>query len=80
MTYPASKRSEIFEQMHEAQNWLTIENDGWHLPATKEPKEDCGKWLTKGCNLIVSLLHYNHNLLLTTYQLLKNLKRIVVSG
>ena len=48
-TYPASKRSEIFEQMHEAQNWLTIENDGWHLPATKEPKDDCGKWLTKGC-------------------------------
>ena len=49
ITYPASKRSEIFEQMHEAQNWLTIEHDGWHLPATKEPKDDCGKWLTKGC-------------------------------
>ena len=35
--------------MHQAQNWLTIENDGWHLPATIEPKDDCGKWLTKGC-------------------------------
>ena len=47
--YPASKRSEIFDQMHESSNWLTIEYDGWHLPATEEPKEDCGKWLTKGC-------------------------------
>jgi len=48
-TYPASKRSEIFEQMHESQNWLSIDHDGWHLPATIEPKDDCGKWLTKGC-------------------------------
>jgi len=49
MTYPASKRSEIFDQMHEAQNWVTIEHDGWHLPSVEEPKADCGKWLTKGC-------------------------------
>ena len=55
-TYPASKRSEIFEQMHESQNWLKIEHDGWHLPAIEEPKEDCGKWLTKGC-----LNHENHH-------------------
>jgi len=48
-TYPASKRSEIFEEMHESQNWLIVEQDGWHLPAVDEPKEDCGKWLTKGC-------------------------------
>ena len=48
-TYPASKRSEIFEQTHLSQNWLTIEHDGWHLPAVEEPKEDCGKWQTKGC-------------------------------
>jgi len=48
-TYPASKRSEIFEQMHESQDWLTVEHDGWHLPAVEEPKEDCGKWMTKGC-------------------------------
>ncbi len=48
-TYPASKRSEIFEQMHEAQNWFTVEHDGWHLPAVDEPKQDCGKWMSKGC-------------------------------
>ena len=52
-TYPAFKRSnnrtEIFEQMHESQNWASIEHDGWHLPAIDEPKEDCGKWMTKGC-------------------------------
>jgi len=49
LTYPASKRSEIFDQMHEAQNWLTIQYDGWKLPATNDAKDDCGKWLTKGC-------------------------------
>ena len=49
VTYPASKRSEIFEQMHESSNWLDIEHDGWHLPATEDKREDCGKWLTKGC-------------------------------
>jgi len=48
-TYPAFKRSEIFDQMHEASNWFTMEYDGWHLPATQEKREDCGKWLTKGC-------------------------------
>jgi len=49
MSYPASKRSEIFEQMHESQNWITVEHDGWHLPATKEAHEWCGKWATRGC-------------------------------
>ena len=49
LTYPASKRSEIFEQMHEAINWNTVEHDGWHLPATKEAHEWCGKWTTMGC-------------------------------
>ncbi len=53
LEYPASKRSEqknaIFEQMHNSTNWYTIQEDGWHLPAIDEPKEDCGKWLTKGC-------------------------------
>jgi len=50
-SYPASKRSnlEIFEELHQGTNWYTIEHDGWHLPATDEPKEDCGKWLFKGC-------------------------------
>ena len=52
-TYPAFKRSndrtELFEQMHESQNWASIEHDGWHLPAIDEPKDDCGKWMTKGC-------------------------------
>ena len=47
--YPASKRSEIFELMHESQNWLDVEYDGWKLPATKDAKDDCGRWLTKGC-------------------------------
>jgi len=49
MSYPASKRSEIFEQMHESQNWITVEYDGWHLPATKESHDWCGKWGTRGC-------------------------------
>jgi len=49
ITYPASKRSEIFERMDEAQNWLDIKQDGWHLPAVDLPKNDCGKWQTKGC-------------------------------
>jgi len=48
-SYPASKRSEIFDLMHESQNWYSIEQDGWHLPGIAEEREDCGKWLTKGC-------------------------------
>jgi len=48
-TYPASKRSEIFEQMHEASNWYTTEHDGWHLPATEEAHDWCGHWSTMGC-------------------------------
>jgi len=49
ITYPASKRSEIFEQIHEATNWYTIEQDGWHLPATKDAHDWCGKWSMVGC-------------------------------
>jgi len=49
ITYPASKRSEIFDQLHESSNWYTIEQDGWHLPATEEAHDWCGKWYTKGC-------------------------------
>jgi len=49
LTYPASKRSEIFEQMHESTNWYTIEYDGWHLPATKDAHDWCGNWSTMGC-------------------------------
>jgi len=48
-SYPASKRSEIFEQMHDSTNWYTIEQDGWHLPATKEAHDWCGNWSTMGC-------------------------------
>ncbi len=54
ITYPASKRSEIFEQMHEATNWYTIEQDDWHLPATKEAHEWCGKWSTVGCLNVIA--------------------------
>ncbi len=49
LTYPASKRSEIFEQMHDSTNWYTIEQDDWHLPATKEAHDWCGQWSTMGC-------------------------------
>lgn len=35
--------------MHESTNWYTVQHDGWHLPATKEKRDDCGKWFTKGC-------------------------------
>jgi len=49
LTYPASKRSEIFDQLHESSNWYTIEQDGWHLPATKDAHDWCGKWSTMGC-------------------------------
>jgi len=34
--------------MHET-NWYTIEQDGWHLPATKEAHDWCGQWSTMGC-------------------------------
>jgi len=49
LTYPASKRSEIFEQMHESTNWYTVEHDGWKLPATEDAHEWCGHWSTMGC-------------------------------
>jgi len=49
VTYPASKRSEIFDVMHESLNWFSIEHDGWKLPGTKDKRDDCRKWFTKGC-------------------------------
>ncbi len=53
ITYPASKRSNekspIFEQMHNSINWFSIQEDDWHLPATKEPHVWCGHWSTVGC-------------------------------
>jgi len=49
LTYPASKRSEIFEQMHESQNWHVVDHQGWHLPGTKDSHDWCGKWSAKGC-------------------------------
>jgi len=49
VTYPASKRSKFFEKIHESSNWFSIHHDDWHLPGVLEPREDCGKWLTKGC-------------------------------
>jgi len=49
LAYPASKRSELFDHMHESTNWLTIQYNDWHLPGIDEARDDCGKWLTKGC-------------------------------
>jgi len=49
VSYPASKRSEIFEQIHESTNWYAIEHAGWHLPGVLDARENCGRWLTKGC-------------------------------
>ena len=49
ITYPAFKRSEIFEQMHSSQNWFSIQHDGWHLPATLEKHDWCGLWSYRGC-------------------------------
>ena len=46
ITYPAPKRSEIFDEIHEQSNWYTIEQDGWHLPGVLEPHDWCGKWQT----------------------------------
>ncbi len=54
VTYPASKRSEIFDQMQESSNWYTIEQDGWHLPATKESHDWCGNWSTIGCLNVIA--------------------------
>jgi len=48
-SYPASKRSDIFEQINDTTNWYTIEHDGWQLPATEESHDWCGTWSTMGC-------------------------------
>ena len=42
-------RNEIFNQMHDSQNWFIIDHDGWHLPATKDAHEWCGSWAYLGC-------------------------------
>lgn len=51
--YPAStrseNRSEIFDQMHNSQNWFIINEDGWHLPATLEKHDWCDSWFYRGC-------------------------------
>jgi len=51
ITYPASKRSslEVFEEFHFLTNWNTIQQNGFCLPGTKEERDFCGLWQTKGC-------------------------------
>ena len=53
LEYPASTRSEnrteIFDQMHESQNWHQVSHDGWHLPATEPEHDWCGSWSYRGC-------------------------------
>jgi len=70
--YPASKQSrlEIFEEIHHGTNWYSIQHDGWHLPATDEPKEDCGKWMFKGCRNILAHKKSSHpgKIYLKTFQ------------
>lgn len=50
--FPASERSKVQAYIEEHQfytNWQNIEQDGWRLPATKEPHYWCGIWKTVGC-------------------------------
>ena len=54
---PAFKQSKIPEGYNEEffwkyqfnTNWDTIQHDGWGLPATGDPHEDCGLWQRMGC-------------------------------
>jgi len=51
LAYPASKQSklEIFEDFHLLTNWNDIQQNGFCLPGTKEQRDFCGLWQTKGC-------------------------------
>ena len=54
---PASKQSdpilkktrEFVEEQKYFTNWNTVERDGWHFPATREPHDWCGIFTTHGC-------------------------------
>jgi len=46
--------------MYNSTNWFAVNQDGWHLPAIDEPKEDCGKWKTKGCLDVKAHENCNH--------------------
>jgi len=35
--------------MYNSVNWFSIQENDWHLPATKEPHDWCGQWSTMGC-------------------------------
>ena len=49
MSYPASQRTTIYDEMHDSQNWFKISHDGWHLPATFDKHDWCGLWAYRGC-------------------------------
>jgi len=70
VTYPASKRSNFFDEIHESTNWYTIEQDGWHLPATDDAHDWCGKWQTKGCLNVLAHQHTERKgkVFIKTYQ------------
>ena len=54
LVYPAStqskkSRTEIFNDLHDSQNWGSVSHDGWHLPGTYEQHDWCGSWAYRGC-------------------------------
>jgi len=49
-SYKQSKRKKrLFWNRYESNWYNPIDNHGWRLPATKDPRENCGKFVTKGC-------------------------------
>lgn len=77
--YPALKRSnfseyedkyDVFSDLHDSTNWFRIQEDGWHLPGTETKKEDCGRWLTKGCLDVANHVHgdYKGKIYIKTFQ------------
>lgn len=71
-TYPAFERSKFDEtiELIQTTNGREISHDGWKLPATKQKKEDCGKWSFKGCLNVEAHKHseYKGKIFVKTFQ------------
>ena len=46
---PLTKTREFVEEQKAITNWNTIRHEGWGFPATADPHDWCGIFITKGC-------------------------------
>jgi len=64
--YPAKTQSK-FSDWYEQTNYDHLEWQGWNLPKSGQPKEDCGQWSWRGC--LNHTAHADGGIIAQTFQL-----------